>query len=237
MQRMTIGALDLSVIDPHARDTQYIYDEIFVAGIYRHPKMKIPPGSVLMDVGANIGLFDLWAHSEYRPKAIYAYEASPQTYRYLQDNVKRLVDPAITQVHTVNRAVASTAGKTLTLHQSPLVSGISTLLEKGQVPWVKQLSDSKEIVTHQVTTTTVSAEIATHKIERIELMKIDVEGYFMEVLNGIEPADFARIQNFVIEIDYADEAGAHASDVARKLEAKGYRTEFKEDLTFYAWRG
>jgi FkbM family methyltransferase len=236
MQRMTFGELDMSVIDPHVRDTQYIYDEIFIAGIYRHPKMKIPPGAVLMNVGANIGLFDLWAHREYRPKTIFAYEASPQTYLYLQDNVTRLVDPAITAVHTVNRAVASAAGRTLTLHQSPLVSGISTLLEKGQVPWVKQLSDSKEIVTHKVTTTTVSAEIAANKIERIDLLKIDVEGYFMEVLHGIDQPDFARIQNFVIEIDYADEAGADATDVARMLEAKGFSTEFKEDLTFYAWR-
>jgi FkbM family methyltransferase len=236
MQRMTFGDLDLSVIDPHVRDTQYIYDEIFVAGIYRHPKMKIAPGAVLMNVGANIGLFDLWAHREYRPKAIYAYEASPQTYLYLQDNVKRLVDPAVTSVHTINKAVASAAGRTLTLHQSPLVSGISTLLEKGQVPWVKQLTDSNEIVTHQVTTTTVSAEIKTHGIARIDLVKIDVEGYFMEVLNGIALADFAKIQNFVIEVDYASEAGADAPDVARMLEAQGFKTEFKEDLTFYAWR-
>ena len=69
MQRMTFGGFDVSVIDPHVRDTQYIWDEIFVAGIYRHPKMKIPAGATLMNVGANIGLFDLWAHREYRPAA------------------------------------------------------------------------------------------------------------------------------------------------------------------------
>ena len=234
---MTFGTLDVAVIDPHVRDTQYIYDEIFVAGIYRHPHMKIAPGATLMNVGANIGLFDLWAHREFAPRAIYAYEASPQTFRYLQDNVGRLVDPAITTVHTVNRAVASVAGQTLTLHQSPLVSGISTLLDVAQVPWVKQLTESREIVTHEVKTTTVSHEIAAHHIARIDLVKIDVEGYFMEVLRGIKPTDFAKIQNFVIEVDYAKEAGADAPDVARLLEGHGFKTEFREDLTFYAWRG
>jgi phthiocerol/phenolphthiocerol synthesis type-I polyketide synthase E len=237
LARMTFGTLDLSVIDPHVRDTQYIYDEIFGAEIYRHTKMKMRDKSVMMDVGANIGLFAIWAHQQFKPRDIYSFEASPQTYAYLADNVARLIDAKVTKVHTVNKAVASAAGRTLTLHQSPLVSGISTLLDKAKVPWVRQLSDSKELVEHKVTTTTVSAEIAANKIERIDLLKIDVEGFFMEVLNGISDADLAKVQNLVIEIDYAKEAGSSPDAVADMLTAKGYTTEWREDLTLYAWRG
>jgi FkbM family methyltransferase len=236
MQRMKFGSLDLSVIDPHVRDTQYIYDEIFGAEIYRHAKMKLPVNPVLMDVGANIGLFAVWAHQAYKPKAIHCYEASPQTYAYLADNTARLVDAKVTIVHTVNKAVASAAGKTLTLHQSPLVSGISTLLDKAKVPWVQQLSDTKELVEHKVTTTTVSAEIARNGLDRIDLLKIDVEGFFLEVLNGITADDYAKIQNLVLEIDYASEAGSSPDAVAKLLTDKGYQTEWREDLTLYAWR-
>ena len=57
MHRMTFGGLDLAVIDPHERDTRYIYDEIFVSQIYDHPEMRIPKHPVIMDVGANIGLY------------------------------------------------------------------------------------------------------------------------------------------------------------------------------------
>ena len=57
MQRMTFGDLDLAVIDPHERDTRYIYDEIFVSQIYDYPEMRIPKHPVIMDVGANIGLY------------------------------------------------------------------------------------------------------------------------------------------------------------------------------------
>ena len=236
LPRMKFGSLDLAVIDPHVRDTQYIYGEVFGAQIYQHPKIKLPKDAVLMDVGANIGLFAVWAHQMYQPKAIYCYEASPQTFAYLQDNVSRLVAAKVTKVNTVNRAVASTAGKTLTLHQSPLVSGISTLLDKAKVPWVQQLSDSRELVEHQVTTTTVSDEIAQHGLCQIDLLKIDVEGFFMEVLDGISAADYGKIRNMVLEIDYASEAGSSPDAVAKLLTGKGYQTEWREDLTLYAWR-
>jgi FkbM family methyltransferase len=235
MQRMTFGGLELTVIDPHERDTRYIYDEIFVAQIYYHPEMRVPRHPVIMDVGSNIGIYGVWAHRRYQPKEIYCYEASPRTFPYLKANVERLVDAEITKAHIFNRALASASGQSLTLHQSPLVSGISTLLDKSKVGWVQQLSASQELLTHDVVTSTVSDEIAAHRIAAIDILKIDVEGYFMEVLKGIAAPDFEKIRNIVVEIDYSAEAEVTPLDVEKMLMAKGYRTD-REDDTFYAWR-
>ena len=235
MQRIIFGGLDLSVIDPHERDTRYIYDEIFVSQIYYHPEMRIPKFPVVMDVGANIGIYCIWAHRRYQPKTIYCYEASPRTFPYLEANASRLVDPEITKVHSFNRALASTAGRTLTLHQSPLVSGISTLLDSSKVGWVRSLASSAELIAHDVVTSTVSAEIAANAIAAIDILKIDVEGFFMEVLTGIAEPDFGKVRNLVVEVDYAAEARASADDVERLLTARGFRTDRDGD-TFYAWR-
>ncbi len=235
MQRMKFGALDLSVIDPHERDTQYIYDEIFVERQYDHPSFKLSALPTIVDVGANIGLFCIWAHQVHRPRAIHAFEASPVTFAYLQDNIARHIDAGKTQVHLVNKAVASEAGKTLILHQSPLVSGISTLLDPSQVAWVKSLSDSREIIKHQVQTTTLSEEIRLRDIQIIDLLKIDVEGYYMEVLGGLDDAGFAKVRNAVIEIEYADATGAGPDEVDRLFRAKGFKTDAREQ-TLYAWR-
>jgi len=235
MQRLTLGGVDLCVIDPHERDTRYIYDEIFVNQIYYHPEMRIPRHPVVMDVGSNIGIYAVWAHRRYQPRDIYCYEASPRTFPYLKANVERLVDAEITQVHAFSRAVARSSGQTITLSQSPLVSGISTLLDRGKVSWVQQLAASQELLTHEVLTTTVSAEIAANHIAAVDILKVDVEGYFMEVLKGIAAPDFDKIRNIVIEIDYSAEAGATPLDVETMLRAKGYRTD-SEDNTLYAWR-
>lgn len=235
MQRMKFGALDLSVIDPHERDTRYIYDEIYTNEVYHHAAMRMPVHPVIMDVGANIGIYSIWASQRYKPRTIYCYEASPQTFAYLTDNTSRHIDADITQLHAVNRAVARVSGETLQLHQSPLVSGISTLLEANKVDWVQKLSDSGEIVTHNVLTTTVSTEIAAHGMKHVDLLKIDVEGYFMEVLYGIEAADFGKISNIVAEIEYAEELGITLEKVEDFLKAHGYSTECNE-LTCYGWR-
>ena len=48
-----------------------------------------------------------------------------------------------------------------------------------------------------------------NRIAALDILKIDVEGYFMEVLKGISDPDFERIRNIVVEVDYAVEAGAN----------------------------
>jgi hypothetical protein len=98
MRRMTIGALELSAIDDDEADTKYIYEEVFGSQIYHHPQMRVPSNPTIMDVGANIGLFSIWAHHRYRPQAIYCYEASPRTFACLNDNIQRLIRSDITTV-------------------------------------------------------------------------------------------------------------------------------------------
>ena len=75
----------------------------------------------------------------------------------------------------------------------------------------------------------------------MDILKIDVEGYFIEVLKGIAAADLAKIRNIVIEVDYLPETGIKPDDVEGMLKAMGYETDcldrsLSNGLTFYAWR-
>lgn len=241
MRRATIGTLDLSVIDENDADTQFLYDETFVSQIYHHRAMRFPDRPTIMDVGANVGVYTVWAHRQYRPRAIYAYEASPRTFGYLEDNVRRLVDRDVTEVALFNRAVASRGGERLVLQQPTKVSGLSTLLDRSQVSWLDYAAAENALETHDVTTTTVSDEIAARGIAQVDMLKIDVEGYFLEVLKGIAPHDVGKIRNMAIELDFLPETGIRPDNVEAMLQGMGFTTDcldrsLDNNLIFHAWR-
>ena len=136
--RVQVGGLDLDVTDPLERTTKYIYDEIFEGRTYAHPNVKLPEHATIIDVGANIGLFAIWAAREYRPKTILAYEASPTTHDCLVENVARNIDAAKTGTTTtsINLAVSREADRELTLHQPPWVAGLSTVALAVVAVWL-----------------------------------------------------------------------------------------------------
>src|SRR5882762_5555868 len=179
-QRLRIGDLDLSVIDPFEWTTQYIYDEIFTGGVYDHPHIELPERPTIIDVGANICLFTIWAARKHRPRTILAYEASPTTHEHLVENVARHVDSDVTAATCVNLAVSREADRELVLHQPPWVSGLGTILDGSTLPWIDELRDKGELHTHKVRSTTISHEMAVHGLAAVDLLKIDVEGHFVE---------------------------------------------------------
>jgi FkbM family methyltransferase len=235
---LQVGDLDLSVIDPFARTTQYIYDEIFVGGTYDHPHIKLPERSTIIDVGANIGLFAIWAARRHRPRTILAYEASPTTHECLVENVARHVDSEVTAATCINLAVSSEAGRELVLHQPPWVSGLSTILDGATLPWIDELRAKGELNTHKVRSTTLSHEIAAHNLAVVDLLKIDVEGHFMEVLQGIAPADISKVRHIVLEAEYAETLGHSSDSICAMLWDMGYSVEAQDaaQIMIYAWR-
>jgi FkbM family methyltransferase len=237
-RRLQLGDLNLSIFDPFERDIEYIYNEIFLGRAYDHARIKLPERPTIVDVGANVGLFTIWAARKYGPRTILSYEASPTTYECLADNVARHVGREMTVATCFNLAVSFEAGRELELHQPRWNSGLSTILDGSKLPWVDELREKGELRTHKVPSTTVSQEIALRGLAQVDLLKIDVEGYFMEVLEGIAPADLRKIRNIVLEAEYAEKLGHTAETLCALLRDKGYCVEARDaaQIMVYAWR-
>jgi FkbM family methyltransferase len=219
----------------------HLYDDIFVSEIYHHPDFRVSMDPVIVDVGANVGLYSIWARQRYMPRAIYCYEPSPVTFSCLTRNLRHFIDDNTTNIYSTNAAVTDVPNGQFVLYQSRAISATSTLLNKASVPWIQRASQSGELETFAVRSTTISAEIEAHGLSHIDILKIDAEGYFREVLRGIDTHDYSVVANIVVEADYLPELGLSADDLDSMLARMGYRTSCLDrtrtnNLIFHARR-
>lgn len=115
---------------------------------------------VILDIGANIGAFSVWAAERFPNATIFAYEPNPQTFSDLEENVAGL-DVSLRRV-----AVADFDGK------APLFLGKNNRGECSLVDVGEQRTDQAGKVR------VVSAD----KLPAAEMIKLDVEGMELRIL-------------------------------------------------------
>ena len=124
------------------------------------------PGDLFADVGANVGAYTVLASGIAQARTM-AFEPSPGTFRYLEDNIR--INDLSTRASGVNAALGRKAG---------LLSLTDNL---GTENYVCPSGGSERGIEVKVTTLDQSFTDANPK-----LMKIDVEGFETEVIAGGE---------------------------------------------------
>jgi FkbM family methyltransferase len=74
--------------------------------------------------------------------------------------------------------------------------------------------------------TTISAALRNYGIDRVDLVKIDVEGAEWAVLEGIDEADWPRLRQLVLEVHDVD---GRVDTMRDFLEAKDYKVAVEQD--------
>lgn len=222
------------LVAPDVTTLDICWQQIFKDRIYRHDAFRIPEsGAVLMDVGANVGVFAAWAARHYRPARILCFEPDPITYPYLVKNAATIErSEGATRIQHFQLALSAEDGGKLTLYHAPKLSGGSTMMAVGkEFGWTS----------FEVLVTTISRQLRDLAIPAVDLLKIDVEGHAAEVLRGIEDGDWARIRNIALECDYVPEGSTTVESMRGFLSERGYRTDVDDaslsnNATVYAWR-
>lgn len=73
---------------------------------------------------------------------------------------------------------------------------------------------------------TLSGELAASGFDRVDLVKIDVEGAEEDVLRGIDENDWSRLRQFVIEVHDVD---GRRDRMAEQLRRRGYRVVLDQE--------
>ena len=198
------------------------YREIFEEETYLRHGIKLQDGDCIFDIGANIGVFTLFVHQRYKDVTVYAVEPIPPIFQVLRANVEMYgVKGKIYQC-----GIADIEGQdTFTFYpESPGLSGRYSEMESDKQTARALLSRHEAVpreIRESLTQTemdeflnsrfrserytcqlrTLSDLIVENKIERIDLLKIDVEKSEFDVLAGIREEDWRKIKQLVLEVE------------------------------------
>ncbi len=130
------------------------------------------PARTVFDVGANVGTWSHYALKVFAQAELHAFEIVPATFEEL-----RLHLPAEARVHLNAFGLSDIAGKvTVNLYSSSLISSMYAL--DGDCQKSRQVECAVQRGADYA---------AVHGVERIDMLKVDVEGAEGKVLSGFEP--------------------------------------------------
>lgn len=186
-----------------------LYKEIFYKDDYHLRRDPLPRGAVVMDIGANIGMFALFAARECGAARVLAFEPFPESYALLRRNVEHNHLAAVTPVPL---AIAGTAGPR-TLHLQGR-HGVHSLFGRGG-----------EAV--QIDCITLADAFARFAVARCDFLKLDCEGAEFEILLGTPSDIYTRIDRLALE--YHDRLTPHHHDeLVQRLQAEGFAVTVRD---------
>ena len=229
----------LEVTHLNRNETQVIYQEIFEDLTYLRHGVVLDDGACVFDVGANIGLFTLFVHHVSRGAQVFAFEPVPATFEKLKHNVDlygldvKLFDCGISDQTTTAQFTFYPKMSAMSGLYPDLAGDeeVARAFMRNQDESLVQYADEllagrfdRETFVCQLRT--ISEVIFEHNVERIDLLKVDVEKSELNVLRGIEENDWAKIRQIAIEVHDVEGRLAEISDL---LEKRGYDLVVEQD--------
>jgi amino acid adenylation domain-containing protein/FkbM family methyltransferase len=177
----------LKIAHLNKNETDYLYREIFEDRIYLRHGVSIRAGDCIFDVGANIGLFSLFVREQCPQARIYAFEPLPPTFEILKKNAALyLADARVFEYGLSNET------RNASFYYYPEFSmGSGVHDAPAALASTRYLRPLK----------TLSEAAAECGVDRIDLLKIDVEGSELNVLRGVRPEDWKKIRQLVVEVE------------------------------------
>lgn len=209
-------------------EVQFIYNEIFVERTYLKHGIRLSESARIVDVGANVGLFCLFVEQEFPGARVLAFEPIPATHRALVENLE---NHGAKGVEVVRAALGRRPEERVSFTFYPALHGNST-----RYPEQKKIN--QELIVEQIGPAAVDRIMAGVEVEAevrrlsdalrdwapegpIDLLKIDVEGAELEVLEGLDPSDWRRLRQCVLEVQDLD---GRLAAVLGLLESHGFTT-------------
>ena len=175
------------VVECRTKSTDINEAVVVLSGIEyskQYCRLNIKNEPIIIDIGANIGSFSIYAHrlNKHLNPTIYAFEPHPDNANLTEANFKR---NGLANYHIVQKAVAGT-------------NGIASFDISGAFDAFKLNTQSSDAI--EVTTIKLSTFCNDNNIDRVHLLKMDIEGGEYDVVQ--HDLDFINEKVEVMFIEY-----------------------------------
>ena len=206
--------------DGLAYHLQEYYDLETLWQIHFHGVYPLRPSDrIIVDAGANIGLFACWAASRNPQATIFAVEPSPTSFGRLSEHIRmngfehRIVahQVALSASHSMAWLAASPiASQMMQVHDENTGDGIA------------------------IETMSLAELLDRIPEERVDYLKMDIEGSEYAVLMAATAADLRRIRRMSIEYHLPPAGSSYGKDaLIRHLSASGFTSIVDRDRAAY----
>jgi FkbM family methyltransferase len=199
-----------------------VMHELLFAGGYRRAFSYVShlKDCVVLDLGANVGLFSLIAARLNPNVQIYAYEPGPENADLMQINL--LSNPGLKdRVNVLRKAVSGFGGKAQWSFDSDN-PGASGLFHDG----------SHKLEVELVSLGQVLEETGTRKA----FVKMDIEGSEYDVIRNTPEPVWKQVCGFAFELHDDPSNMATRADFLARVEALGFRLEKEDVISYFAHR-
>jgi FkbM family methyltransferase len=220
MRLVHVDGADVQVYGLTTFDTRFLYNEIVFARSYGD--LRLPPGSLVVDVGANIGLFTLYVKRLCPSANVLAFEPSHAAAAF-RKNMAHLGFSGVV-LHEVALGAESEDDVPFTYY--PLLPSSSTRYpdKQGALQDVFARSLPARVVQrmYQGTQMPVSVKRLSSYLpvgRPVDLLKVDVVGSELDVLDGIDPGHWRLVRRVVLDVQDVE---GRASVVRERFERAGF---------------
>ena len=240
----------MTVFHMNESETQFMYKEIVEDDGYHLRNLDIGADSVIVDAGANIGMFTLFSSSLWPTARIYAFEPIPKIFTCLQANVHLLnsknisvfnqglsdIDGELELTYYPFNTVMSGAGEfDREILQSYLREQYASEDSNGHEEIELVVDEALEGIRLSCPVRSVSSLIEANELDKIDLLKVDVEDWEEQIIRGVSARHWPIIMNVIAEVHDRDGRLTFIRDffIEKGFEVQVVQTRFLASTALY----
>lgn len=202
----------ISIVSPPNEPLLHMFEEIWINRCYAPGGLRLAPEATIIDVGANVGVFALWAASSNSRANIICLEPCPISWRFLVRNISR---NHLGRVAAVQAACAGQSGTRMLYHRGPDV--MNTL-------YTQDSHGSRFEPVGQTRVLTLDDLFDEFEVSSCGFLKLDCEGAEYEIIMEAGEGTLSRVAR--ISMEYHVGLNQHKPDeLAAFLAARGFEVE------------